>query len=69
MGLPLGSSFTALDEGYLSKEIFSLRAQQYDKVLKLINGYISYLQKAKQFQSGKANTSISNTLIPNTSIP
>ncbi len=56
---------TAVDEGYLSKETFSLREIQYEKVLKLINGYISFLQKSKQ--SSKPQVSVSS--IPNTSLP
>jgi len=54
----------ALDEQYITPEIFMLREQQYEKVLKLINGYISFLQKAKQDQSGGPNTHYPNTSIP-----
>jgi four helix bundle protein len=39
--------FTALDEGYIAQEVFSKFELQYKKVLKLINGYISFLQKSK----------------------
>ncbi len=38
---------TALDEGYINKEVFKKFEGQYQKVLKLINGYISFLQKSK----------------------
>lgn len=40
---------TAVDEGYIAAAIFSQREMQYEKVLKLINGYIAFLQKAKQY--------------------
>lgn len=39
--------FTALDEAYINEEIFKTIELQYQKVLKLINGYISFLQKSK----------------------
>jgi four helix bundle protein len=39
--------FTALDEGYISDDIFKKIEEQYKKVLKIINGYISFLQKSK----------------------
>ena len=42
---------TGFDEGYISKEKFQKREKQYEKTLKLINGHISFLQKAKQSQS------------------
>jgi four helix bundle protein len=44
--------FTALDEGYISQEVFDKFEQQYKKVLKLINGYISFLQKSKKGNQG-----------------
>ena len=47
---------SALDEEYLSKETFVQRELQYEKVLKLINGYIAFLQRAKQDQSTKPIT-------------
>jgi four helix bundle protein len=39
--------FTAFDEGYINEELFKKFEEQYKKVLKLINGYISFLQKSK----------------------
>ena len=37
----------ALDEGYISRQTLKDRESQYEKVFKLINGYISFLQKSK----------------------
>lgn len=39
--------FTAFDELYITEEIFKALEIQYIKVLKLINGYIAFLQKSK----------------------
>lgn len=39
--------FTAFDELYITEEIFKALELQYIKVLKLINGYIAFLQKSK----------------------
>jgi four helix bundle protein len=67
---------TALDEGYISKQVFTLRAEQYETTLKLINGYLSFLQKEKEKQNKTIkdsatlpNTSLPNTSLPNTSLP
>jgi len=61
---------TALDEGYIASETFSQREIQYEKVLKLINGYISFLQKSKQaVKETKAATPLPNTSLPNTTLP
>ena len=38
---------TAYDEGYISKDKLTERELHYERVLKLINGYISFLQKSK----------------------
>lgn len=38
---------TARDEGYISEEKYRKRQNQYEKVLKLTNGYIKYLQRCK----------------------
>jgi four helix bundle protein len=38
----------ALDENYIDQESFNNFDQQYEKIIKLINGYISYLKRKKQ---------------------
>ena len=38
---------TAFDEEYISKEELEIFKTQYDKCLKLLNGYIKYLQRSK----------------------
>lgn len=38
---------TAFDENYISKEELEAFKTQYDQCLKLLNGYIKYLQKSK----------------------
>jgi four helix bundle protein len=35
---------TAFDEGYITQDELTLYRSQYEKVLKLLNGYISYLK-------------------------
>jgi len=57
---------TALDEEFLTRQIFVQRELQYEKVLRLINGYIAFLQKSKE--STKQTTPLPNNSIPNTSI-
>ncbi|HGY54677.1 MAG TPA: four helix bundle protein [Caldithrix abyssi] len=37
----------ARDEGYISEEKFTELKKQYDEILKLLNGYISYLKKLR----------------------
>ena len=39
---------TAFDEGYISSEILKTMKTQCDSCLKLINGYIRYLEKSKR---------------------
>jgi four helix bundle protein len=56
---------TALDEGYISKEVFTQRVQQNETTLKLINGYLSFLQKEKQNSNIKSSATLPNTSIPN----
>ncbi len=38
----------AYDEEYISKEIFNNLKEQYELCLKILNGYISFLQKQKE---------------------
>lgn len=38
---------TACDEGYMTKEVLSEFEVKIDEVLKVLNGYINYLKKAK----------------------
>ncbi|MES2004047.1 MAG: four helix bundle protein [Bacteroidota bacterium] len=40
----------AFDESYISLESFTVRKMQYEKVLRLLNGYIGYLKKQKLTQ-------------------
>ncbi len=54
---------TAKDENYINDETYSRFKTQYDMVLKLINGYISFLKTQKNLF---LNTPIPNTLIPST---
>jgi len=37
--------FCALDEGYINEAEFNQAKEQYEHILKLLNGYIGYLQK------------------------
>ena len=37
----------ATDEGYITQEMLTSQRIQYDKVLRLLNGYISYLKERK----------------------
>ena len=58
-------------EGYISEEKFAEKEMQYEKTLKLINGYISFLQRAKQSQT-LMDSSLPQypiTPLPNTSMP
>ena len=43
----------ALDEKYISEEEFNDLKKQYELCLKLLNGYIAYLQKMKDDSSKK----------------
>jgi len=47
---------TALDEKYINEEQFIPLEQQFELVFKLINGYISYLDKSKQNKSNGYNS-------------
>jgi len=38
----------AFDEGYLSKESFCIHRDNYEELIKLLNGYINYLKKRKE---------------------
>jgi len=38
----------ALDEQYITNEQFIIYKKQFEKVLKLLNGYIAYLKKQKK---------------------
>lgn len=38
---------SALDENYITQECFDLLKRMYEKLLKLLNGYIAYLVKRK----------------------
>ncbi len=38
---------TALDEGYITKEVFNQTEVLCEEIYKLLNGYISYLNKQK----------------------
>lgn len=42
---------TAVDEGYISKEEFNSLRKEITSCLRLLNGYINYLQKAKAMTS------------------
>ena len=44
---------TALDEGYLTRATYEIRERQYEKVLKLTNGYIDFLNRS--IESGNDN--------------
>lgn len=38
---------SATDENYINEDVFAKFEKQYDLILKLINGYIKFLQKSK----------------------
>lgn len=38
---------TAVDEGYITQQEFEEVTKQYEKCLKLLNGYIAYLKRKK----------------------
>lgn len=40
----------AVDENYITKELYQNLRMQFDVVLKLLNGYIAYLKKTKSTQ-------------------
>ncbi len=44
-------AYTALDENYISKEEFDAFLEKYEKCLKLLNGYLSYIKTEKEKQS------------------
>jgi four helix bundle protein len=39
---------SALDENYITEDRFNELKKQYENVLKMLNGYIAYLQRRKQ---------------------
>jgi len=43
----------AFDENYISTNQLNIFRIQYELCLKILNGYIAYLQKIKQIESGK----------------
>lgn len=49
---------TALDENYIDKANFEKFEKQYELVLKLINGYIHFLQKSKIASTASRSSSI-----------
>jgi four helix bundle protein len=44
---------TAKDENYISEDEYRLHIEKCETIFKLINGYISYLDKSKQKSSSK----------------
>ncbi|HWB64388.1 MAG TPA: four helix bundle protein [Chitinophagales bacterium] len=40
--------YTSLDESYITKEDFDLFIQKYDLCLKILNGYIFYIEEQKR---------------------
>ena len=44
-------AYTALDENYISKEEFNSFLEKYERCLKLLNGYLSYIKTEKEKQS------------------
>ena len=46
----------ALDENYISMDQLNIFRNQYNLCLKILNGYIAYLQKMKLNESNKPNT-------------
>ena len=38
----------ALDEGYLDEEIFNVHNTRYEELIRMLNGYITYLKKRKE---------------------
>jgi len=38
----------ALDENYIDESVFAIHKEMFDTCLKVLNGYISYLKKAKE---------------------
>ena len=47
----------AFDENYISADQLNIFRIQYDLCLKILNGYIAYLQKMKGIESVKSKTS------------
>ncbi|MAZ71920.1 MAG: hypothetical protein CMC70_02115 [Flavobacteriaceae bacterium] len=43
----LDHGIIALDEEYISQEILNKLRDKHDKTLKILNGYIKYLQRSK----------------------
>lgn len=60
---------TAYDEGYISIETLSNREIQYQIVLKLINGYILFLQNSKSKELKNYQNTSHKSPNPNTKIP
>lgn len=47
----------ALDEGYLSEDNFIIYNAQYEELIKMLNGYITYLKKRKEEERKQINQS------------
>ncbi|WP_420316492.1 four helix bundle protein [Ekhidna sp.] len=48
----------ALDEGYLNEETFNVYNAEYEELIKMLNGYITYLKKRKEEERKQINQSI-----------
>ena len=47
----------ALDEGYLNEETFNVYNAEYEELIKMLNGYITYLKKRKEEERKQINQS------------
>jgi four helix bundle protein len=56
---------TAFDENYITEKELCIGEQKCELVLKLTNGYISYLDKSNSLQKDLSNTPKSDFQIPN----
>jgi len=56
---------TAKDEGLISSELFEAGEQLFEKAIKLLNGYTSYLQKASKGNLLKEETPEYQFVSPN----
>ena len=45
----------ALDEGYVSEESFNAHNAKYEELIKMLNGYITYLKKRKENEGKPTN--------------
>ena len=43
--------YTALDENYITQEDFKIFIDKYERCLKLLNGYLSYIKAEKEKQT------------------